>query len=175
MENLGNFEKIKENLNIELDNIIDDKRALFEQIKNLEKEEYLIKNNIFFFENYLRLFESEGKIDDLDINEFMKSLPIENVGQEKRGKRKPTQDYSGIKKKDLIEENIKAFDEAHNYVYENKPSEPKLIKSKKSKTKEKQKEKEKSPVRYEDEDNISKKNYQDENYFVNIIKRNFES
>ena len=40
MENFGNTEKIKENLINDLDNITDEKRNIFDQIKNLEVINY---------------------------------------------------------------------------------------------------------------------------------------
>lgn len=188
MDNLRN-EKIKENLLNELDDITDEKRRLFDQIKNLEKEEYLLKNNLLFFENYLKLIEKneeDSKLSEINLNDIVSLFP---KNEEKKGSYKKGVPYR--KKKDLIEENLKAFDESYNYVYDNdQSSETKQTKVKKNKPKEKNTkidenienvdtlQNEQNDIKnnnnFLEEDQVTKRN-DDENYFVDLIKRNFDN
>lgn len=64
MDLFENMDKIKEDMTQTLDKIIDEKNRLYDQIKRLETENYIINNNIEFFETYLSFLEhkkSSGK------------------------------------------------------------------------------------------------------------------
>ena len=52
-----NNEQIKDKILHNLDKIIDDKKIIYEQIKSLETEKFVISNNIEYFEAYLNYLE----------------------------------------------------------------------------------------------------------------------
>lgn len=57
MDLFENMEKIKENMLQSLDKITDDKKTIYDQIKRLETEQYILKNNLGYFETYLNFLE----------------------------------------------------------------------------------------------------------------------
>jgi hypothetical protein len=67
MEKFVEIEKFKNYLVGEEDKIIEEKSFLFNQIKKLEFEETLLKNNLNFFENYLQLLINK---DDITLKDF---------------------------------------------------------------------------------------------------------
>ena len=68
MENFVEIEKFKVYLIGEEDKIIEEKSYLFDQIKKLEFEQTLLKNNLNFFENYLQLLINNK--DDITLKDF---------------------------------------------------------------------------------------------------------
>ncbi len=68
MENYIDIDKFNENLTKEEDKIIEEKSYIFDQIKKLEFEEILLKNNLKFFVTYVNLVESRKS--DININDF---------------------------------------------------------------------------------------------------------
>ena len=53
MDLFENMDKIKENMLQSLDKITDEKKVIYDQIKTLETEQYILKNNFEYFETYL--------------------------------------------------------------------------------------------------------------------------
>jgi hypothetical protein len=68
----------------------------------------LLKNNIQFFENYLKLLKGDKDLNDIKIEDFVKMIPKEQkkINDFNNANNKS---YSQVKKKDIIEENIKAL------------------------------------------------------------------
>jgi hypothetical protein len=65
MDNFLNIDEFKEKLIQLEDGIIEEKSYLFNQIKKLEGEEHLLRENLTFFEKYLNILESGGNIAEL--------------------------------------------------------------------------------------------------------------
>ncbi len=57
MDLFENMDKIKENMLQSLDKITDEKKVIYDQIKTLETEQYILKNNFEYFETYLNFLE----------------------------------------------------------------------------------------------------------------------
>ncbi len=75
----------------------------------------MLKNNIQFFENYLKLLKNDTDIKEIKFEEFMKTIPKE---QKKINDFNNTNKNYPHKKKDVIEENIKAFDKSSKFSIE---------------------------------------------------------
>ena len=63
MDLFENVEQIKERILNSLDKITDDKKVIYDQIKRLETENYVIDNNIEYFEVYLNYLEYKKAIN----------------------------------------------------------------------------------------------------------------
>jgi hypothetical protein len=213
MENFVNNEKFKGQLEHDLDKIIDQKRFVYEQIKKLEvnfllnnshiylkKEESILSYNITFFENYLRMLETQDNknISDMKLEEFMNHanqrnslMPMNNNINKKQKSKKNF---------DVIEENIKAFDESLKNKSEKleklkNPVEKRTSKNKKIAPnvyvndnypnvenededfldEQEQEENQEQVQEQEQEEEFKIINFKEENYFKDLIKRNFEN
>jgi hypothetical protein len=196
MENLNNIDKIKENLIEELEKIKDDKRIIFDELKNLQKEESVINNHIDFFQKYLTHLENGYDDTNLNLNKFVE----DNKHNTNQAMNNITQTYPPVYSTDLIEENIKAFDRSLNYsnansntnVNEKSNMVNKCKKFSKNKAKNQKKrhlvEIDKKTIIDEfpssqqlimNNNVVSKDNlenlHDDNNYFVELIKKNFDN
>jgi hypothetical protein len=117
----------------------------------------LLKNNIHFFEKYLNMIEnSDSNRTQFSLEEMknkIQSNDDKNSPEGKFTKSNNLKTNSKTQKKDLIEENINAFDKSFINSFNTKKS------SKKHKLSE----------------NISEGNLEEDNYYSDIIKRNFEN
>jgi len=72
MDSFENMDKIKENMINSLDKITDEKKLIYDQIKRLETENYIINNNLEYFQTYLNYLEykkaSEKSVSNIDNN-----------------------------------------------------------------------------------------------------------
>lgn len=57
MDLFENMDKIKDNMLQSLDKITDEKKTIYDQIKRLETEQYILNNNLEYFETYLNYLE----------------------------------------------------------------------------------------------------------------------
>lgn len=130
----------------------------------------MLKNNIQFFENYLKLLKNDSDINEIKIDEFIKMIPKE---QKKINEFKSTniKNYQQLKKKDIIEENIKAFDKSSKFSIESSGKIEKCVRYDK-----------KLGLEEEDIDdsnnsnsNQTSNNLADEGYFKDLIKIKFDS
>jgi len=124
-------------------------------------------------------FLKHNSNSQISLDDFLKYIPYEEIKTNKNSNIRTSKI-----KKDLIEENLKAFDEGSNYKYEHIKTVCRKVKSKQLK-----KEKEIEEINEQDSnaqclendklnfniEDINKRNYQDENYFVSLIKRNFDN
>ena len=144
-----------------------------------------MKNNIIFFENYQKLLVQEGNQGDaqthnVNLEDFLKmASDKQNVNV---GKKLVKQQMQSVgKKRDLIEENLRAFQESSKFDYDrgernnidnndNNNSNNNIIKEYDNMNNSNSKIK--SPKK---EQNLSSNLYNDDKYFKDLIKRNFES
>lgn len=126
--------------------------------------------NILFFENYLKLL-GDDRISNINLEEFLNfsNQSSKNV-QVKKYKSEMKMEH------DVIDENIKAFDESLKHKIERKFSEEekekrqnKIIKAIHEDEKEND---ERSYIVHEED--FKMENFKEENYFKDLIKRNFE-
>lgn len=135
---------------------------------------------MIFFENYLRMLNNydEKKLSEISLEEFLYNNNQNNSHKHLQNKKVKTETKRSM---DLIEENIKAFDESLKNKNE---------KSDKRKNSEEEKEKIYNNIRnkiidenltdkesddFVEEDDKSITFDKEENYFKDMIKRNFDS
>jgi len=73
MDLFKNMDKIKENMLQSLDKITDEKKIIYDQIKRLETEQYILNNNLEYFEtyfNYLEFKKTSGNSVSSNENNF---------------------------------------------------------------------------------------------------------
>jgi hypothetical protein len=124
-----------------------------------------LKNNIIFFENYLKTLNNNNKPNNLE--DFMKIIP--ETPNEKKLKRNIHSGNNFQKKKDLIEENVRAFDESERFDYDSS----KIDKMNKNKKNQISPDKKEINSHIQNNTNSSSKYISDENYFKELINRNF--
>lgn len=124
----------------------------------------MIEYNLTFFTEYLRRLEHDENIDDL--KNFIKEKHFLN------------EDRYNLNKSDIIEENLHAFD--HGTSFSNTRRQEKKPKENKNKNNKRRKSEynENEDVERIPNDNIvnaksTAENYNDENYFSDLIKKNF--
>ena len=130
----------------------------------------------------MKILESNSDAPkNLNFNEFINILKINSQQSVIINKKSNTANVPK-KKKDLLEENIKAFDQKGSYLYEKNGEEITKIRNKKTKIIDKIELNtenaygvNKDKINFNIEDQFIKRNYQDENYFVELIKRNFDN
>jgi hypothetical protein len=129
----------------------------------------LLKNNIQFFENYLKLLKGDKDLNDIKIEDFVKMIPKEQkkINDFNNANNKS---YSQVKKKDIIEENIKAFDKSSKFSIESS------IKNDKSDKYDKKLElDEDMNISNNSNSNQISNNLVDDNYYKDLIKMKFDS
>ena len=127
--------------------------------------------NILFFENYLKLSDNK-RISHINLEEFSNfSNQSSKNAQMKKYKPEIKMEH------DVIDENIKAFDESLKHKIDRKFSEEEKEKRQNKKLKvmqEEEKENDEESYIVHEED-FKMENFKEENYFKDLIKRNFEN
>lgn len=81
MDLFENMDKIKENMVYTLDKITDEKKVIYDQIKRLETENYIIQNNLEYFEAYLNFLEYKKVNNNNSISSIDNSISNNNYQQ----------------------------------------------------------------------------------------------